>query len=380
MRVCFVNSFYPPYVGGAERYVSSIAAKLSDIGHDVTVYCASKPLHHGESYDGKVRIVRMRTPMAFYGTPVTLFPESFFKEDYDIIHANFPSPYLAAASSFVAKLKNTPSVLTWHNDLPAVTGAAKLLVGLHDLAAPLYLSNFRKIIATTKVYAERSRTLRKFADRVVVIPNGVDTSKFNPSVKGDRIREKYRLQEKSVVLFVGALTPWHKYKGLDYLLRATAIAKKRDGSLALLVVGSGSLLPYYRKLAKELRIENVVIFAGFVGDDELPEYYAACDFFVLPSTDASEGFGIVLLEAMASGKPVIGSRVGGMVDVIRVGENGLFVSPNDVESLASKIIELARSEEERIRLGKKGREIAEFYHWRNIVDSLRELYAQFLED
>jgi glycosyltransferase involved in cell wall biosynthesis len=380
MRVCFVNSFYPPYVGGAERYVSSIAGKLSELGHDVTVYCASKPLHHGENYDGKVRVVRMKTPMMFYGTPITMFPDSFFGEDYDIIHANFPSPYLAAASSFVAKLKKTPSVLTWHNDLPAVTSAAALLVGLHDLAAPIYLSNFRKIIATTNVYAERSKTLRKFADRVVVIPNGVDTSKFNPNVEGDRIREKYKLKGKNVMLFVSVLNSWHRYKGLDYLLRATAIAKKMDGSLALLIVGSGSLLPYYRELAKELRIEDVVIFAGFVRDDELPEYYAACDFFVLPSIDASEGFGIVLLEAMASGKPVIGSRVGGMVDVIRAGENGLFVSPNDVESLASKIIELAGSDEERIRLGKKGREIAEFYHWRNIVNSLRELYAQFLED
>jgi len=376
MRVCFVNNFYTPHVGGVERYVSSIAEKLSELGHDVTVYCASKPLHHGENYDGKVRVVRMKTPMMFYGTPITMFPDSFFGEDYDIIHANFPSPYLAAASSFVAKLKKTPSVLTWHNDLPAVTSAAALLVGLHDLAAPIYLSNFRKIVATTKVYAERSRTLRKFADRVVVIPNGVDTSKFNPSVKGDRIREKYRLQEKSVVLFVGALTPWHKYKGLDYLLGAFAIARKKISSLALLVVGAGSLLPYYKKLARELGVGDAVVFTGMVSDEELPEYYAACDFLVLPSIDSSEGFGIVLLEAMVCGKPVIGSAVGGVLEVVEDGKNGLLISPKKEDELAEKILLLAGDEALRARMQPEAVHSAELRSWDEIIGKLLRIYIE----
>jgi glycosyltransferase involved in cell wall biosynthesis len=376
MRICFVNSFYPPYIGGAERYVSSIARKLSEMGHDVTVYCASKPLHAGESYDGKVRVVRMKTPMMFYGTPITVFPESFFREDYDIIHANFPSPYLAAVSSFLSKLKNTPSVLTWHNDLPPVTKAAKILVGLHDLASPLYLNNFRKIIATTKIYAERSKILRRFADKVIVIPNGVDTSKFNPNVKGDRIREKYSLKDKTIALFVGALTTWHRYKGLDYLLRALAIARKKNSSLALLVVGAGNLLPYYKKLAGELGIEDVVVFAGMVNDEELPEYYATCDFFVLPSIDSSEGFGIVLLEAMACGKPVVGSAVGGILEVIEDGKNGFLVSPKKEDDLAEKILLLAEGKALRKKMHPDTVRHAGLLSWSDVVRKLLMVYNE----
>jgi glycosyltransferase involved in cell wall biosynthesis len=375
MRICFVNSFYPPYIGGAERYVSSIAKKLSEMGHDVTVYCASKPLHAGESYDGKVRVVRMKTPMMFYGTPITVFPESFFKEDYDIIHANFPSPYLAAASSFLSKLKNTPSILTWHNDLPSITKTARVLVGFHDLASPLYLNNFRKIIATTRIYAERSKILKRFADKVVVIPNGVDTSKFNPNVKGDRIREKYDLKDKAVVLFVSALTPWHKYKGLDYLLRAFATARKKNSSLALIIVGTGGLLPYYKKLAGELGIDAVV-FAGMVNDEELPEYYAACDFLILPSIDSSEGFGIVLLEAMACGKPVIGSAVGGIVEVVEDGKNGLLISPKKEDELAEKILLLAGDEALRARMQPEAVHSAELRSWDEVVGKLLRIYIE----
>lgn len=376
MKICFVNSFYPPYVGGAERYVSSVARKLSEMGHEVTIYCASRPLSPGESYDGKIKVVRMRTPMMFYGTPISFFPESFYREDYDVIHANFPSPYMAFVASLASRVRAIPSVLTWHNDLPAVTQASKLIVGVHDALAGPYLKNYSRIIATTRIYAERSRILRRFADRVVVIPNGVDTERFNPSVKGDRIREKYGLNGKIVALFVGAMTPWHRYKGLDYLLKAFAISRKRNSSLVLMVVGSGSLLPYYRGIARDLNILDAVIFAGFVDDYELPEYYAASDFLVLPSVDSSEGFGLVLLEAMACGKPVIGSAVGGIVEVVKQGVNGLLSNPRDELDLAEKILELSEPEGRKEEIAKAGPETARSCSWQRVTQLLLAVYGE----
>ena len=161
MRVCMVNSFYPPYIGGAETYVSNLARSLVAMGHDVTVFCGGTPLPPGLSNDVGVRVVRMRVPVFFYGTPLAVFPASFATGDYDVIHCNFPNPYFAVVSATVSRLEGVPAVLTWHNDLPAVTGAASTLVGLNNIISAAYLAPYSKIIATTKIYANKSKILRR---------------------------------------------------------------------------------------------------------------------------------------------------------------------------------------------------------------------------
>ncbi len=371
-----VNSFYPPWVGGAERYVSSLAHQLARRGHDVTVYCSDRPLKAGESINEGVRIRRMRTPLMFYGTPIAIFPPNFVAGDYDVVHANFPSPYIAAISGLVSAMKGTPAVLTWHNDLPPVTSAAGVLVNLHDAISPTYLERFGRIIATTHAYARKSRTLRRYSTKVLVIPNGVDARKFSPHVRGDSIRDRYHLWGSKVALFVGALTPWHGYKGLDVLIKSFRIASKTCDGIKLLIVGEGQMKDTYRQLVDELRLADVITFAGHVGDDLLPKYYAACDFAVLPSKDSSEGFGLVLLEAMASGKAVIGSKVGGVVDVIQDGENGLLVAPNDVDELAGAIIDMCENDGKRIALGSRGRSIAELHDWPAITQKVESTYLE----
>jgi len=180
MKVCLVNSFYPPYVGGAETYVSNLARSLDRLGYEVTVYCGDRPLGPGVSYDQGVRVVRMRVPLSFYGTPLAGFPASFAAGGYDVIHCNFPNPYFTAVSGAVGRLQGVPAVLTWHNDLPAVTNGASILVGISDIASVAYLAPYSKIIATTGTYARSSKILRREWRKVEVIPNGVDTKRFNP--------------------------------------------------------------------------------------------------------------------------------------------------------------------------------------------------------
>ncbi len=295
MKVCMVNSFYPPWVGGAERYVSSIAHELAGRGHDVTVYCADRPLAEGESYDGAVRVVRMRTPFTFYGTPLSGFPASFLAEDYDVVHCNFPNPYFSICSAAMSKFTGTPAVLTWHNDLPAVTRAASLLVSAHSAVSNVYLDAYQRIIATTGIYARTSATLRKHGSKVRVIPNGVDAERFNPDVECEWAKDKYGLKGYKTLIFVGALTTWHTYKGLDVLLQAFSLVSRECDKMKLLVVGGGNLLGHYQRLARELGAGERVMFAGRVDDNALPGCYAASDFGVLPSKDSSEGFGLSCL-------------------------------------------------------------------------------------
>ncbi len=376
MRVCMVNSFYPPYVGGAETYVSNLARNLAGMGHNVTVYCADRPLSPGKSKEEAVRVVRMKAPLTLYGTPIASFPAEFLTEDYDVIHCNFPNPYFSIVSAAVSRLTATPAVLTWHNDLPPVTKTASLLVGAHNAVSNIYLNAYQRIIATTGVYARTSATLRKHRSKVRVIPNGVDTHKFNPDVDTSAVIERYGLAGYKMLIFVGALTPWHAYKGLDVLIRAFASAGKRCEKLKLMVVGGGSMLNHYRQLAADLCKGDRVIFTGHVGDDMLPPLYAAADFAVLPSRDSSEGFGIVLLEAMACGKAVIGSDVGGIPEVIDDWKTGVLVEPKDPEALANAIHALYVDDELRNKMGAAGREFAHTRDWSIVADRVSSLYGE----
>lgn len=376
MKVCLVNSFYPPHIGGAETYVSSLARNLEVMGHDVTVYCADSTPSAGMLFDGAVNVVRMKTPLRFYGTPISCFPGSFMTEGYDIIHCNFPNPYFSIVSAAVSKLKSTPALLTWHNDLPPVTRAASVLVGAHDATSKIYLNVYQRIIATTSVYARTSPTLKKHRSKVKVIPNGVDTEKFNPDVDSTAVKVRYGLEGRKTLIFVGALTPWHFYKGVDVLLSAFASAQKKCDRLKLMIVGGGSMLNHYRQLAEVTCKNGNVVFTGRVADELLPSLYAASDFAVLPSINSSEGFGLALLEAMASGKAVIGSNVGGVPDVIEDWKTGVLVAAGDTDALADRIRTLYADDELRIKMGATGREFALRRDWRIIAQMVSSLYRE----
>ena len=372
-----VSSFYPPYRGGGETYVSSLSQRLVKRGHTVTVYSAQTPCSAGETSDMGVRVIRMQTHGSFYGTPLSFFPPDFLSEKFDIIHCNFPNPYFSLVSAAVSRLRGIPSVLTWHNDVPEVTPVASVLVHLHDVLSTVYLAAYDKIIATTNVYAKTSPTLKRFSRKVEVISNGVDTLRFKPGNNGTSIRSRLKIDEGTVlVAFVGALTPWHTYKGLDIAISAMQkiVRSKRD--VKLMIVGGGGLLGFYRERAATLGVSSNVLFVGTVSDATLPEYYAACDLLVLPSKDRSEGFGLVLLEAMATAKPVIASKTGGISEIVREDETGMLVEPNDVEGLADAILRLAGDSDIRRTLGLAGRRFAELHDWNLITERTDRLYRE----
>jgi len=318
----------------------------------------------------------MSTPLTFYGTPVVIFPPSILARKFDVIHASFPSPYLAAVSAYLSLLKKNASVLTWHNDLPKVTSGAGILVKTHERLSPVYLQYYDRIIATTQSYAASSSILTRHENKVRIVRNGVDTDRFNPMIDGEGVRSRYGITQNRVALFVGALTTFHAYKGVDILIRSFQHVSHSCPDARLLIVGGGNLLSNYKKIAVELGINDRVIFAGYIPDNALPQFYAACDITVLPSKDASEGFGLVLLEAMATGKPVVGSRVGGIPDVISDELTGLMVPPNSEGDLSEAIISLFNDAEKRKRMGVAAREFADSISWYNVAKRVESVYKE----
>jgi len=381
MRIGIVNSFYPPWRGGAETYASNLSTQLVMRGHDVEVLCASPPRKPGSYGVNGVRVTCLPITGWLYGTPiVSRLPQRLLQLRADLVHAGFPSPYNAFCASLISRVTQTPSLLTWHNDLPPVTAAAKALVYAHDnLVLPAYLRHFRAIISTSSKYARSSKILRKHLGRVRIIPNGVDCQRFHPNAKPDRIKLTCDLEKRKVILFVGALTRWHCYKGLDVLIKAFALATRRRNDMVLMVVGDGNMKSTYQRLCMDLDLAEKTIFVGNVSDQDLPSHYAASDLLILPSKDRSEGFGLTILEANACGKPAIGSNVGGIPDAIQAGFNGLLVPPNNPESLSQSIIRLVDDEHLRIEMGKNARAFAEEHDWSKVAQATERIYRETFE-
>jgi glycosyltransferase involved in cell wall biosynthesis len=200
----------------------------------------------------------------------------------------------------------------------------------------------------------------------VEIPNGVDTERFHPRTKDPELVVRYRLAGKTVALFVGNLQP---FKRLDLLI--DAIAAIDDPDLVLLVVGGGYGEGRYKAQVRDLGIGHRVVFAGPKKPEEgLPAHYALGDFLVLPSTH-SESFGLVVLEAMASGKPVIVSSLPGPAALVEEGRDGLIARAGDLRDLSDKIGELASDQGRREAMGKNAREkVLALYGWDRIGEIL----------
>jgi len=380
MKVGIVNSFFPPWRGGAETYARNLAEALSHMSHEVTVLCADEPLRPGTSREDEVTVRRHRLIGRIYGTPIMpSLVGDLFDVDVDVFHANFPSPYIAFTVAMASRLRRIPAVLTWHNDLPPVTSLASVFIRTHDtVILPRYIRAYRRVIATSVTYAKQSRILPTLGELVTVIPNGVDCKRFHPDVKSARIRAQLGVEGEFAMIFVGALTTWHRYKGLDVLLGSMEIALRKREDLRLLVVGDGELREEYQKMAAELGISPKILFLGDVPDAELPEYYAASDVAVLPSKDQSEGFGLTILEANATGKPVVASNVGGIPSVVRHGYNGLLVPPNHTSELAEAILFLSENREAAAAMGRNGRKVAEAHDWKRTAALTEKVYVDAL--
>ena len=198
MKVTVVNSFFPPWRGGAETYTYNLAKALVARGYEVDVLCANEPLPPGTYRQDAVTVRRHRLLGRLYGTPIMpSLLKDLLTSDTEIFHANFPSPYIASIVAFVSVLREIPAVLTWHNDLPPVTSVASLLIRTHDsLVLPRYVHAYRRIIATSEAYVKQSQILTRLASMVTVVPNGVDCQRFNPNVDSSKLSAKLRLEQR----------------------------------------------------------------------------------------------------------------------------------------------------------------------------------------
>jgi glycosyltransferase involved in cell wall biosynthesis len=279
-----------------------------------------------------------------------------------------------------ARARGIPYVITYHNDLIGDGLRSALFDAYSAVSTRLVFGGAHKLAVVSLDHAAACRATPLFRRRwqdVVQIPNGVDTGMFQPGLDGTSVRRQHGIQDdEHVVLFVGALDRAHHFKGVPTLLRA--LSRLADPKTVLVLVGEGDLEDRLVQISAELGVSERTRFVGMKSHTELARYYAAADVVVLPSLPP-ESFGMVLIEAMACGKPVIASNLPGVRSVVLDGHDGLLADPGDVDDLSEKMRELLGNRRLREEMGKRGRsKVEQEYAWPKIIPRLVEVYESVL--
>ena len=240
--------------------------------------------------------------------------------------------------------------------------------------ADMVLGRFtdRAIAVSESVRASCIKKRRIPKDRVIVMHNGISFEQFRMPSNREIEEEKKRLGIEPEFKVVGTLSKLRKEKGVEYLIKSIPAVLEAFPRVVFLIVGDGPLRGELEALTRALGVEKNVIFAGY--REDVPRVLSVFDIKVLPSV--TEGFGIAILEAMAMGKPVIATGVGGVKEILKDGETGFLVPPQDPEALSERIIYLLRNEDEARQLGIRAREESKKYDIDLCVRRLEELYFE----
>lgn len=285
------------------------------------------------------------------------------REGFDAVHVHWPMPHalLGFAARFAA---GVPVICTFHG--VELTWTLRQLRPL----TPLLRWIIRRADAVTANSTYTADMIRALDDREVHrIAFGSAVDVMAPGTSGPGEKERFSL------LFVGRLV---ERKGVRYLLDALAQVRGRV-PVELRIVGDGPLRAALGEQARGAGVADIVTFEGFVDDATLRAHYRGCDALALPAVvdekGDTEGLGVVLIEALAHGKPAVASRTGGIVDIVKDGETGLLVEPGDAGALADAIVRLAECPELRARLGAQGRSLVrDEFSWETVIPRLKELY------
>lgn len=401
MRILHIYKDYHPVIGGIENHVRLLAEAQARRGLEVSVLVTGLSASTTITEMSGVRVVRAGRLAHVASTPLSL---AFFAQlrrlRADVAHLHFPYPPGEVGNLLLRPGRRT--VITYHSDVIRQRG----ILRLYQPLLQQILRQADRIIATSPEYIRSSPYLREVAGKCAVVPLGIDPTPFlRPDDRAEIMRRRFQMAphqnpmpagppavgaksftirelatppdqavhpQQPLVLFVGRL---RYYKGLEFLLEAM-----RDIEATLLVIGSGPMAGAWQELARNRGLAGRVHFLGEVADDELPAYYQAADVFVLPASHRSEAFGVVQLEAMAAGKPVVSTDLGtGTSFVNQDGLTGFVVPPRDAQALARAVNRLLADPGLRHTMGEQGRRrVLEHFTIGRMVDGILEVYESVL--
>lgn len=373
MKIALVSPYDFAYPGGVANHISSLERHFTRIGHEVKVIApASRVIpDFGDRFIaiGKPRPIPssgsiIRIPISLRLGPT--IKEVLARENFDIIHLH--EPFMPMLCSAVLRFSNTVNVGTFH--------AAQGRPG-YNWGRPISTWMIRRRLNKLHGRIAVSEPAMNFVKKNIpgdyeIIPNGIDLEHFTADVSPI---EEF-CDGKKNILFVGRL---EFRKGLNYLVKAYLQIKQEIPNSRLIVVGPGTRLrKRYEKWVRRNRLEDVV-FVGYATYEDLPRYYKTADIFCAPAT-SGESFGIVLLEAMAVGKPIVATNIDGYARVVTDGEDGVLVPPKDNKRLAQALLSLMSDDTLRQQMGAKGKLKAREYSWEDIAQRVLDYYVRVISE
>ncbi len=378
--------------GGMNVYIRELAREMGKRGHAVDIYTmAHQPQHEPLMNLGQnVRLIHLETGVDEEMPKVAIYDyiqrlacgaENFRKSDdlhYDLIHSHY------WLSGLVGKQLQTwwhvPHIVMFHT-----LGAVKNSIGIGEYEPDLRIESEREVVCNcdriiASTAKEREDLVKHYGaspDKIAIIPCGVNLDLFKPIDK-EIARKELGLNHQKVILFVGRIEP---LKGLEQLLGALTHIEGEKPPLLMIVGGdehSQGQVQMLQQRAKDLHIEDRVAFVGSVAQEKLPLFYSAADICAIPSY--YESFGMVALESLACGTPIVATNVGGMRSIIRHGEIGRVAKDNSPHNLASEISELLCRREDKDQIVRTRRDKMTEFSWATIADRILHEYNRLLGD
>ncbi|WP_297766479.1 glycosyltransferase [uncultured Muriicola sp.] len=337
MKVLHIGKYYPPYFGGTEKVTFDLVEGLNNTNFNVDVLCSNHENNGNHFTEGLYSIYRVKTIGEVASTSISVGFSSLLKKiqnEYDLIHVHLPNP-LANLAIFLTRPK-CKIIIHWHLDIINRPILLKLYSPLQDWL----LNRSDKIVATSQNYIDGSKYLQKHKNKTNYIPLGIDITDLEVD---DAVvaRIKKRFMNKKIVFGLGRLI---NYKGFEYLIEA---AKDFDEDIVTIVGGVGKLERELKQRINNNNLQDKVVLLGKIPFNELGAYYRACDLFCLPSITKNEAFGLVQIEAMAFGKPIVSTNIDGS-GVPWVNKNnvtGKVVSPKNSKEIAIAINSILSNEQ-----------------------------------
>src|SRR5579862_709585 len=373
MKIGLVSPYDYAAPGGVREHIGALDRKFRELGHDVVVLTPNSKGGREEHHDNVISLGRV-TPLRINGSTARITLSMWLthrvrqilrQEQFDVLHIH--EPLMPALPLTVLRCSETINIATFHAHGQSYASNLGYLFG-----KAIVRKRVRKLHGRIAV----SRTAQNFVESYfpgdyTVIPNGIDLEWWQRQVQPIRGFEDGRPK----VLFLGRL---ENRKGLKYLVRAFQRVRQEIPKARLIVAGEGRLRSGFERYVWRHDLEGDVYFSGFVAAEDRPRYFASCDVFCAPST-GQESFGIVLLEAMACGKPIVASNIDGYRDVISNRREGLLVPVKDSGAIAEALIELLAHPARRDQLADEGLRTVRQYSWSRVAGLVLDYITEIRE-
>jgi len=375
MKILQISSVPITYPGGTEKVILELSKELAKKNKvtilQTTLYEKGKKFKREEEIH-KIKIITCKNDFFLGGYGYSKeFKKTLKKiwKDYDVIHVHGHGRF---TSNFTLRCigEKKPLIYTAHGFFH--DKKYWIIKKVHDLILGRLLKKARFCTALTKLDFKNYKKLGVKKEKIVEIPNGINKDFFKKINKQElkNFKTKYKIKENTI-LYVGRI---HESKGLQYVIEAI-----KDIDARLVIVGKDAgYKKELEKLIKKYGLNKRVLFVGPLTDKELINVYHASNFFVLFSE--WEGFGIVVIEAMAAGKPVIVSDRGSLPFLVKNEKNGYVVPFKNIKLLEEKIKFLLNNKDKARKIGEKGYKVAKNYSWKSVVDKMEKIYKKFTKN